>query len=253
MRLRGKVAFITGAGMGQGREAALLFAREGARVIVADIHGKAGEETVRRIQRRGGKALFVEGDVSVERDVVRMLETGVRRYRSLHILYNNAAVLWRDRDRSVLETSQPNWDRVLAINLKGPLLVAKHGIPFLVRSGGGCIINVGAVAALRGSQVAQDAFASAKGGLISLTRSLALQLAMHNIRCNIIHPGYVDTEFQTLDPKDPQTRRSLEGKIPLGRIAHPREIASVALFLASDDSSYVTGTEIIVDGGLCAG
>lgn len=253
MRLRGKVAFITGAGKGQGREAALLFAQEGARIIVGDIDRKAGEETVQRIQRRGGKALFAEGDVSVERDVARMLEAGVKRFRGLHILYSSAAVLWRDRDRSVLETSEPNWDRVLAINLKGPFLVAKHGVPYLIRSGGGSIIHVGGVAALRGSADAQDASASAKGGLVSLTRSLAMQFARHNIRCNIIHPGLVDTDPQSPDLMDPEKRKSLEEKIPLGRVAHLREIACVALFLASEDSAYVTGTEIVVDGGLCAG
>lgn len=253
MRLRGKVAFITGAGTGQGREAALLFAQEGARIIVGDIDRKAGEDTVQRIQRRGGKALFAEGDVSVDRDVVRMLEAGAKRFRGLHILYSSAAVLWRDRDRSVLETSEPNWDRVLAINLKGPFLVAKHGVPYLIRSGGGSIIHVGGVAALRGSTVAQDASASAKGALVSLTRSLAIQFAKHNIRCNIIHPGIVDTDLQSPELMDPENRKRLEEKIPLGRVAHFREIASVALFLASEDSAYVTGTEIIVDGGLCAG
>jgi NAD(P)-dependent dehydrogenase (short-subunit alcohol dehydrogenase family) len=253
MRLRGKIAFVTGAGKGQGQEAALLFAREGARVIVGDIDRKAGEETVQRIQRRGGKALFTEGDVSVERDVVRMLEAGVKRFRGLHILYNTAAVLWRDRDGSALETSEPNWDRVLAINLKGPFLVAKHGTPYLIRSGGGSIINVGGVSALRGSRIAQDACTSAKGGLIALTRSLALQLARHNIRCNIIHPGFVDADLQATELKDPQRRKQLEGKIPLGRVARPREIACVALFLASEDSSYITGSEIIADGGYCAG
>ena len=251
MRLRGRVAFITGAGAGQGREAALLFAREGARIIVADINRKAGEETVHRIGRRGGKAFFAEGDVSVERDVVRMLEAGVKRFRALHILYNNAAVLWRDRDRSATETSEPNWDRVLAINLKGPLLVAKHGIPYLIRSGGGSIINVGGIAALRGSSIAQDASTSAKGGLVSLTKSLALQFGKHNIRCNIIHPGFVDPDRQSPELHDPRDRKLLEEQIPLARIAHPRELASVALFLASEDSSYVTGTEIIADGGFC--
>jgi NAD(P)-dependent dehydrogenase (short-subunit alcohol dehydrogenase family) len=253
MRLQGKIAFVTGAGMGQGREAALLFAREGARVIAGDIDRKAGEETVQRIQRRGGKALFTEGDVSVERDVARMLEAGVKRFRALHILYNTAAVLWRDRDRSALETTESNWDRVLAINLKGPFLVAKHGIPYLIRSGGGSIINVGGVSALRGSRIAQDGFTSAKGGLISLTRSLALQFAGHNIRCNIIHPGFVDDDLQASELKNPQRRKQLEGRIPLARLAHPREIACVALFLASDDSSYITGSEIIADGGYCAG
>jgi len=148
MRLRGKVAFITGAGMGQGREAALLFAREGARVIVADISAKAGQNTVRQIERRGGKALLVEGDVGVERDVKRMVETGTKKFGALHILYNNAGVLWKDRDRSVTDTTEPNWDRVMAINLKGPVFVTKYGIPYLIKAGGGAIINVGSVSAL---------------------------------------------------------------------------------------------------------
>jgi NAD(P)-dependent dehydrogenase (short-subunit alcohol dehydrogenase family) len=252
MRLRGKVAFITGAGMGQGREAALLFAREGARVIVADVSAKAGQETVRRIERRGGKALFVEGDVGVERDVKRMLEAGVKKFGALHILYNNAGVLWKDRDRSVTETTEPNWDRVMAINLKGPLFVTKYGIPHLIKSGGGSIINVGSVSALCGFTVAQDAYTSAKGALISLTKSLAVQFARNNIRCNIIHPGIIETPMQAPYLKDPKKRKSFEESIPLGRIAHPREIAAVALFLASDESSYVTGAEIVADGGFCA-
>jgi NAD(P)-dependent dehydrogenase (short-subunit alcohol dehydrogenase family) len=252
MRLRGKVAFITGAGMGQGREGSLLFAREGARVIVADISAKAGEETVRRIQRQGGKALFVEGDVGVERDVKRMIETGVKKFGSLHILYNNAGVLWKDRDRSVTETAEPNWDRVMAINLKGPFFVTKYGIPYLLKSGGGSIINVGSVSALCGFTVAQDAYTSAKGALISLTKSLAVQFARNNIRCNIIHPGIIETPMQAPYLKDPKKRKSFEDSIPLGRVAHPREIAYVALFLASDESSYVTGAEIVADGGFYA-
>jgi len=252
MRLRGKVAFITGAGMGQGREAALLFAREGAWVIVGDVSAKAGQETVRRIERRGGKALFVEGDVGVERDVKRMIETGVKKFGALHILYNNAGVLWKDRDRSVTETAEPNWDRVMAINLKGPFFVTKYGIPYLIKSGGGSIINIGSVSALCGFTVAQDAYTSAKGALISLTKSLAVQFARNNIRCNIIHPGIIETPMQAPYLKDSKKRKSFEESIPLGRIAHPREIASVALFLASDESSYVTGAEIVADGGFCA-
>lgn len=252
MRLKGKVAVITGAGMGQGRESALLFAREGARVIVADISAKAGQETVRRIERRGGKALFVEGDVGVERDVKRMIEAGVKKFGALHILYNSAGVLWRDRDRSVTETTEPNWDRVVAINLKGPFFVAKYGIPYLIRSGGGSIINVGSVAALCGSTVPQDAYASAKGALASLTKSLAVQFARHNIRCNIIHPGFIETSMQAPSLRNQGKRKSFEASIPLGRIGHPREIASVALFLASDESSYVTGAEIVADGGFSA-
>jgi len=252
MRLQGKVAFITGAGMGQGREGACLFAQEGAQVVVADIDKKAADETVRLIERRKGQALAVVGDVGVERDVKRMIAAAVKRFRALHILYNNAGVLWKDRDRSVLETTEDNWDKVQAINLKGPFFVAKHGIPHLIRSGGGSIINIGSVSALAGFTTAQDSYTCAKGALISLTKSLAIQFARQNVRCNIIHPGIIETPMQAPYLTDPAKRKSFEDGIPLGRIAHPREIASVALFLASDDSSYVTGAEIVADGGFTA-
>lgn len=252
MRLKGKVAFISGAAMGQGREAALLFAREGARIILADVNARAGASVARTIQRRGGQALYVEGDVSVEADVVRMITLGVKRFGRLHILYNNAGVLWKNRDKSVLDTEEENWDRVQAINLKGPFFIAKHGVPHLIRAGGGSIINAGSISALRGFTVAQDSYTSSKGALIALTKSLAIQFARHNVRCNIIHPGIVDTPMQAPYLKDRAKRRSFEDSIPLGRIAHPREIAQVALFLASDESSYVTGTEIVVDGGFAA-
>jgi NAD(P)-dependent dehydrogenase (short-subunit alcohol dehydrogenase family) len=222
MRLQGKVAFITGAGMGQGREGALLFAEEGARVVVADVDGEAADGTVRAIERKGGEALAVVGDVGVERDVERMIAEGVRRFAGLHVLYNNAGVLWKDRDRSVLETSEENWDRVQAINLKGPFFVAKHGIPHLVRAGGGSVINVGSVSALCGFTLAQDSYTSSKGALISLTRSLAIQFARQNIRCNIIHPGIIETPMQAPYLQDPAKRRSFEEGIPLGRIALPR-------------------------------
>ena len=252
MRLKGKVALITGAGMGQGREAALLFAREGARVVVCDVNERAAADTARTIGRRGGKAIAVVGDVGKERDVERMVAEGVKKFRALHVLYNNAGVLWKDKDRSVLETSSENWDRVQAINLKGPFFVTKHGVPHLVRAGGGSIINIGSVSALAGFTVAQDSYTCAKGALIALTRSLAIQFARKNVRCNIIHPGIIETPMQAPYLKDAKKRRSFEDSIPLGRIAHPREIAQVALFLASDESSYVTGTEIVVDGGFMA-
>jgi len=252
MRLRGKIAFITGAAMGQGREAALLFAREGAGVAVADIDGRAGAAVVKAIKRKGGRALFVEGDVGVEADVERMITATVRRFRRLHVLYNNAGVLWKDKDRSVLETKEEHWDRVQAINLKGPFHVSKHGIPHLIRAGGGSIINVGSVSALNGFTLAQDSYTSSKGALVSLTRSLAIQFAARNVRCNIIHPGIVETPMQAPYVRNRATRKAFEESIPLGRIAHPREIAYVALFLASDESSYVTGAEIVADGGFTA-
>src|SRR6266516_3913740 len=251
-RLRGKVAFITGAGAGMGREAAVLFAEEGARVVVADIDRAAAEETVKKVEAAGGQAIAVTGDVALEADVQRMIGEGVRKFGALHVLYNNAGVLWKDRDRSVLETDEKWWDRVIAINLKSAFWVTKYGIPELQRAGGGSVILMGSVSALVGFSRDQDAYTAAKGALISLTKSLAIQFAKDRIRCNVIHPGIVDTPLQAPYLTD-AVRREFEAGIPLGRIARPREIASVALFLASDDSSFMTGAELIVDGGFTAG
>ena len=251
-RLTDKVALITGAGNGIGREASLLFASEGARVIVADVDEAAAKETVRLAGASGGQAVAATGDVAVEADVARMIEEGVRRFGGLHVLYNNAGVLWKDRDRSVLETDERWWDRVMAINLKSVFWVTKHGIPHLQRAGGGSVIVMGSVSALVGFTRAQDAYTAAKGGLISLTKSLAIQFAKEQIRCNVIHPGIVDTPLQAPYLTD-AIRKEFETGIPLGRIARPREIANVALFLASDESSFMTGAELVVDGGFTAG
>jgi NAD(P)-dependent dehydrogenase (short-subunit alcohol dehydrogenase family) len=251
-RLRGKVALITGAGAGMGREAALLFAEEGAQIVVADIDKAAALETVKQVEAGGGEALAVAGDVAVEADVQRMIGEGVKKFGVLHILYNNAGVLWKDRDRSVLETEEKWWDRVMAINLKSVFWVTKHGIPHLRTVGGGSIIMMGSVSALAGFTRAQDAYTAAKGALISLTKSLAIQFAKDRIRCNVIHPGIVDTPLQAPYLTD-AIRKEFETGIPLGRIAHPREIAYVALFLASDESSFMTGNELVVDGGFTAG
>jgi len=251
-RLGNKVALITGAGMGMGRECALLFAEEGARVIVADIDEKAARETVRAVEGKGGQALAVAGDVAKEADVERMIRDGVDRFGALHVLHNNAGVLWKDRDRSVLETDEGWWDRVMAINLKSVFWVTKHGIPHLQRAGGGSIILMGSVSALAGFTRAQDAYTAAKGALISLGKSLAIQFAKDNVRCNVIHPGIVDTPLQA-PYLTPEIRKEFETGIPLGRIAQPREIAYVALFLASDESSFMTGAELVVDGGFTAG
>ena len=251
-RLKDKTALITGAGMGIGREAALVFAREGARVVIGDLDERAGRETVALVEAAGGEALAVAGDVAVEADVRRMVEEGARRFGGLNVLYANAGVLWKDRDRSVLETDETWWDRVMAINLKSAFWLTKHGIPELQRAGGGSVIVMGSVSALVGFTRAQDAYTAAKGGLISLTKSLAIQFAKDRIRCNIIHPGIVDTPLQAPYLTD-AIRREFNTGIPLGRIAEPREIASVALFLASDDSSYMNGAELVVDGGFTAG
>ena len=250
-RLAGKVAFITGAGMGMGREAAVLL-RPARRPDQCGRHqgrsrGDGGARRARREPGRGGG-----GDGAIEADVQRMIDETARRFGSLQILYNNAGVLWKDRDRSVLETDDGWWERVMGVNLKSVFWVTKHGIPHLRKAGGGAIVNVGSVSALVGFTRAQDAYTSAKGALISLTKSLAIQFAKDRIRCNIIHPGIVDTPLQAPYLTD-AIRKEFETGIPLGRIAKPREIAFAALFLASDESSFMTGAELVVDGGFTAG
>jgi len=250
-RLAKKVALITGAGMGMGREASILFAEEGARVVVCDIDRRAADETVSRVTRAGGEAVATIGDVAIEDDVRRMVDEGMRRFGALHVLYNNAGVLWKDRDRSVLETDGTQWDRVMAINLKSVFWVTKFGIPCLQASGGGSIVLIGSVSALAGFTRAQDAYTAAKGALIALNKSLAIQFAKDKIRSNIIHPGIIDTPLQAPYLTD-QLREEFKTGIPLGRIGQPREIAYAALFLASDESSFMTGAEMVVDGGFMA-
>ena len=251
-RLLGKVAFITGAGMGQGRAASRLFAAHGAKVVVADVDAAAAQATVALVTEAGGKAFAVAGDVGVEADVRRMVGAAVDHFGALHVLYPQAGVLWKDRDKSVVETDEAWWDRVMAINLKGVYFTCKYGIPHLIDAGGGAIVVVGSVSALRGFTLPQDAYTASKGALISLTKSLAVQYARQGIRANIIHPGIVETPMQAPYLADPGKRAAFEGSTPLGRLARPEEIAQVALFLASDDASYVTGTEIAVDGGYTA-
>ena len=250
-RLKGKVALITGAGMGMGREASALFAEEGARVVVADINAGAAADTVHLVKKAGGQAVAVTGDVAVEADVKRMIEEGVGAFGALHVLYNNAGVLWKDKDRGVLETDGVQWDRVMGINLKSVFWVTKHGIPHLRAAGRGSIILVGSVSALAGFTRAQDAYTAAKGALISLNKSLAIQFAKDGIRSNVIHPGIVETPLQAPYLTD-ELRAEFKTGIPLGRIGQPRDIAYAALYLASDESGFMTGAEMIVDGGYMA-
>lgn len=252
MRLKNKVAIITGAGKGMGREASVLFAAEGAKIVVFDLDENAGEETVKLVHDAGGHAIFVQGDVSDEAHVENAIANGVEVFDGLDILYANAGVLWKDRDKSVVDTTEEDWDRVQAINLKGPFFLTKHGIPQLKKRGGGSIILIGSISGLLGFKKAQDSYTSAKGALIPLAKSIAIQFAKDNIRCNIIHPGFVETPMQEKYLAEPGFREAVAADIPLGRIGTPRDIANAALFLASDESSFITGAELVVDGGFYA-
>jgi NAD(P)-dependent dehydrogenase (short-subunit alcohol dehydrogenase family) len=251
MRLKDKVAIITGAGMGMGREASVLFASEGAKVIVFDINEEAGKETVAAVDAAGGEGLLVTGDVSKEADVKRAINEGVAQFGKLDILYANAGVLWKDRDKSVIDTTEENWDLVQAINLKGPFFLTKHGIPALKKAGGGSIILVGSISALAGFSLAQDSYTCAKGALISLTKSLAIQFGPDGIRTNIVHPGMVDTPLQA-PYLDDASKAAIAGEIPMRRLGLPRDIANAALFLASDESAWINGSELVIDGGFYA-
>ncbi|NIS72478.1 MAG: glucose 1-dehydrogenase [Proteobacteria bacterium] len=248
MRLKDKVAFVTGGGGGIGRATSRIFAKEGARIAVVDVDEEAGHKTVDLVEQVGGDAAFINCNVALEEEVRKAIETTVAVFGKINILHNNAGVLWRDKDFEVTRTDEVIWDRVMAINLKGVVWVCKYGIPELIKQGGGSIVNIGSGVALMGFTFAQDAYTASKGAMISLTRSMAIVYAKHKIRVNIIHPGPVDTPMQK--EWDEGTRRAIADWVPLGRLATPEDIAYCGLFLASDESSYITGAEIIVDGGI---
>ncbi len=248
-RLDGKIALITGGGSGMGREACVVFAREGARIAALDVDATAIETTGAMVREAGGEIATFVADVADERQVREAVEGAVARFGALHILYNNAGVLWRGRDVSVLETDEAVWDRVMAINLKGMVWVCKHGVPKLIEAGGGAIVNIGSTSALLGDTVPQDAYTASKGAVISLTRNLAVQFAPRGIRANCINPGFTDTPMQTVRTSDPAWVEDAVASIPLGRLGTPRDIVNAALFLASDEASYITGAELVVDGG----
>lgn len=248
-RLEGKVAVITGAGSGMGREACAVFASEGARVAGIDVDTTGLEATAATVAGAGGELATFVADVADEEQVRDAIAGAAERFGALHVLYNNAGVLWRDRDLGVLETDEAVWDRVLGINLKGIVWICKYGVPELIRAGGGAIVNVGSLSALLGDTVPQDAYTASKGAVIALTRSLAVQFAARGVRANCIHPGFVDTPMQTTRTSDPAWVEGAEAAIPLGRLATPRDVVNAAVFLASDESSYITGIELIVDGG----
>jgi len=248
-RLAGKVALITGAGSGMGREACVVFASEGARVAAVDVDAATLEGTATAVRDADGEIASFVADVADQDQVRAAVDGAVERFGGLQILYNNAGVLWRDRDVSVLETDEATWDRVFAINLKGMVWVCKYGVPHLIAGGGGAIVNVGSTSALLGDAIPQDAYTASKGAVISLTRNLAVQFGPQGVRANCIHPGFTDTPMQTVRTGDPAWVEAATAEIPLGRLATARDIVNAALFLASDEAAYVTGAELVVDGG----
>ncbi len=249
MRLANKIALITGAGSGIGRESALLFAKEGAKVVVADIQTDAGEETVSLIQTEGGNASFCHADVSKASDVEQMIEFAEKSYGKLNVLFNNAGI-FHPKDVSVLEIDEDIWETVINVNLKGVLLGCKYGIPALLRAGGGSIVNTASFVALIGAAVSQIAYTASKGGVLAMTRDMAVEFARQNIRVNTLCPGSVETPLLADLLDDAEWRQRRFAHIPMGRFGKVKEVALAALFLASDESSYVTGTNFTVDGGI---
>ncbi|MGO8949980.1 MAG: SDR family NAD(P)-dependent oxidoreductase [Ktedonobacterales bacterium] len=249
MRLAGKVILVTGAGSGMGRVAALMFAREGARIIANDYALGPLEETVSMVRGLGGTVLSVPGNVSVAADVERAISEGIRSFGALHVLYNNAGIMPGD-DTSVEETSEETYDRVMDVNLKGVFLCCKYGIPALLQSGGGSVINIASFVALIGCTVPQDAYTASKGGVLSLTRSLAVQYGRRGIRANAICPGPIETPLLRELWTSEEERDKRLNRIPLGRFGTPEDVVQAGIFLASDESSWITGNTFVVDGGI---
>jgi NAD(P)-dependent dehydrogenase (short-subunit alcohol dehydrogenase family) len=250
MRLEGKTALITGAGSGMGRVAAILFAREGANVIATDVNRWGLDETQSLVAEHArGNVLALEGDVTSPADVEQFVRAGVEKFGALHVLYNNAGV-FPEADRSVLDMEEETFRHVIDVNLKGVMLCCKYAIPEIQRAGGGSVINVASFVALVGCTVPQDAYTASKGAVLALTKSLAVQFGRDHIRVNAICPGPILTPLLAdLFPTEEEKMKRLN-RIPLGRFGLPEDVANAALFLASDESSWMTGSEFVVDGGI---
>jgi NAD(P)-dependent dehydrogenase (short-subunit alcohol dehydrogenase family) len=252
MKLGGKVAIVTGAASGIGRASAILFAQEGARVLVADVDAKAGAETVARIASQGNEAIFELADVSKEADVQRMVEAAVTRWKKIDILFNNAGVVMV---KPLEEMTEDEWDHVMAVNLKAIFFAIKHTVQHMRLGGGGIILNTGSIASFTG-QIGTPVYSASKGAIALLTKSLALDYGRDRIRVNCICPGITDTPMlrQHLGHgAEGEARiRARLSRVPTGEILSPEDVARAALYLVSDDSAGITGTLHVVDGGLLA-
>ena len=246
-RLDDKVAIITGAGAGMGREAAILFAQEGAKVVVNDCVAEAGMETVRMIRKSVGNSTFVKGDVSKREDWQELIRITVATYGKLNVLYNNAAVAIRE---PLIESTEEIFEKIIAVNLKGTWLGMKYTIPEMIKAGGGSIINVSSTAADsadRGSAI----YAASKGAVMSMSRVAAIEHAAHNIRVNVIKPGGISTYmFKKYFEDNAEAMDNYLNKLPFHRLGKPEEVALLASFLASDESSLITGQKLTIDGGI---
>ncbi len=250
MRLQDKVSIITGAGSGMGRTAALMFAAEGSKVVVAEFGEAAGQETVRLVREAGGDASFVRVDVSKEADAKAMVDHTVATYGRVDVLYNNAGIM-PEADHSVTDTSVEVWDQVMAVNVRGTFLGCKYALPVMLDQGSGSIINVSSFVAILGCSNPQDAYTASKGAVLALTKSLAVQFAPKGVRTNAICPGPVETPL-LMDwlVKDEEAKRIRLARNPTGRFGKPEEIVAMALYLASDESRWTNGTAMVVDGGI---
>ncbi len=251
MRLANKVALITGGGSGIGKASSLLFAREGAKVVVVDVKKETAQTTVDEISGSGGQAKAFAADVSKAKDAEAMVKFAEESYGKLDIAFNNAGIFLPDDD-SVTNTSEDVWNRVIDVNLKGVFLGCKYEIPALLRAGGGSIINTASFVAVIGAAAPQIAYTASKGGVLAMTREIAIEFARKNIRVNALCPGPVETPLLNELLSDPARRNRRLVHIPPGRFARAEEMANAALFLASEESSFVNAATFLVDGGITA-
>ncbi len=248
MRLGDKVTFITGAASGQGRVAAVEFAREGSKVAIMDVDGSGLARTAELVREIGGEVVAIEGSVASAEDVQGAIRRAVDAFGRLNVLYSNAGIYWPGRDGPVTELPEDIWDTVINTNLKGMYLCAKYAVPQIIKAGGGSVINVASVAGTNGSPRAH-AYGASKGGVIALTKSMAASYGHDNVRVNAIAPGAIDTPMTR--PLWNESQQTLMAqRTPLGRVGQPEDVVRLAIYLASDESAWMTGGVHIIDGGL---